>query len=67
MTLTESQRRAIEHNGRPPAVNDGGLKTTVFLVTNAGRAFRFMTFIGKFHRLMMPATPQRSVGVEVCS
>ena len=41
-------------------VKVAGLNTTVLPVSSAGSALRHMTFIGKFHGLMMPTTPSGS-------
>jgi hypothetical protein len=41
-------------------VNDAGLNTTVLPVSSAGSVLRHITFIGKFHGLMMPTTPTGS-------
>ncbi len=38
-------------------VSDDGLKTTVLPVTSAGIVFQHGIAIGKFHGVMMPATP----------
>src|ERR1043166_5634272 len=46
-------------------VNVAGLKTTVLPVSKAGSVFRHMTFIGKFHGLMMPTTPIGSIFTHV--
>src|SRR5439155_20702817 len=46
-------------------VNDAGLKTTVFPVSNAGSVFRHITFIGKFHGLITPMTPSGSYCSQV--
>ncbi len=48
-------------------VNVAGLNTTVLPVSSAGSVFRHITFIGKFHGLMMPATPTGSYCIHVLS
>ena len=55
-----ARSNSLAMNTADHGVNDAGLNTTVLPVSSAGSVLRHITFIGKFHGLMMPTTPTGS-------